>query len=114
MNAVEKLPAVSHLFFLVPTGKQTIVANSDKTFREYMHQKHSQKLCSFDGLLDIFTTIFVILYGIGNGLICHTDNSMITDSDTMSVTAKVPDHRIGSIECLFRIYNPILFVDGIQ
>ena len=62
MNAVEKLPAVSHLFFLVPTGKQAIVANSDKTFREYMHQKHSQKLCSFDGLLDIFTTIFVILY----------------------------------------------------
>ena len=114
MNAVEKLPAVCHLFFLVPAGKQAIVANSDKTFREHMHQKHSQKLCSFDGLLDIFTTIFVILYGIGNGLICHTDNSMITDSDTMSVTAKVPDHRIGSIECLFRIYNPILFVEGIQ
>ena len=114
MNAVEKLPAVSHLFFLVPTGKQTIVANSDKTFREHMHQKHSQKLCSFDGLLDIFTTIFVILYEIGNSLICHTDDSTITDSDTMSVTAKVPDHRIGSIECLFRIYNPVLFVEGIQ
>ena len=37
LNAVEKLPAVSHLFFLVPTGKQAIVANSDKTFREHMH-----------------------------------------------------------------------------
>ena len=79
-----------------------------------MHQKHSQKLCSFDGLLDILTTIFVILYEIGNGLICHADNSTITDSDTMSIATKVPDHRIRSIECLLRIYNPVLFVEGIQ
>ena len=103
-----------HLFFFVPAGKQAIVANSDKTFREHMHQKHSQKLCSFNGLFDIFTAILVILYEVGNSFICHADNSTVTDSDTMSVTAKVPDHRIRSIECLLRIYNPVLIVEGIQ
>ena len=85
MNAVEKLPAVCHLFFLVPAGKQAIVANSDKTFREHMHQKHSQKLCSFNGLFDIFTAILVILYEVGNSFICHADNSTVTDSDNESL-----------------------------
>ena len=103
-----------HLFFLVSTGKKTIVSDSYESLWEHMHQKHPQELCAFDGLLDILSTIRVVFHEISYRLIRHTDNPFVTDSNAMSVAAKVLNHRIRSVECLFRVNNPWLTIKGIQ
>jgi len=90
------------------------MSDSDKTFWWNVHKKSSYKLYARDGKLFPFTLFAIILDIVGNGIFIHTNNTMVADSDTVSVLTKVINDRLCTIEGFFAVRNPVFFVAGVE
>ena len=90
------------------------MSDSDKTLWWNVHKKSSYKLYAGDGKLFPFTLFTIVFDIVSNGIFIHANNTMVADSDTVRVLAKVINDRLSTIEGFLAMRNPVFFVAGIK
>ena len=90
------------------------MSDSDKTLWWNMHKKSSYKLYAGDGKLFPFTMFTIIFDVVSNGIYIHANNTMVADSDTVSVLTEVINDRLCTIEGFLTMGNPVFFVAGVE
>ena len=90
------------------------MSDSDKTLWWNVHKKSSYKL--YTGNCKLFPLAFlaVIFDIVSNGIFIHTNNTMVADSDTVCVLAKIINDRLCTIEGLLAMRDPVFFVAGVK
>ena len=90
------------------------MSDSDKTSWWNMHEKSAKKFDSRNGKFFPSTVILVIFYIESNRIIVHTDNTMITDSNSVCILSEIIDYRLGSIKGFLTMRNPFFRITGIK
>ena len=90
--------------------QQTIMPDSDKAFGRYMHKKAADKFDTGNGIFLPPAFFPVIFHIVGNGILIHTDNTMVTDGNPVGILSKVVNNGLCSVEGFFAVGNPVLFI----
>ena len=111
--ATKEIPAQCQMFGFASGTKQSIMPNSNKTFRGYMHEKTAYKFSAGNGILFPFAFFTVIFYIISYGIIIHTNNTMVTDCNSVCIFSKVVDYRLSTIKGFLTVRDPIFFITDV-
>ena len=84
--------------------------DSDKAFWRHMHKKTADKFNARNGMFLPPAFFTVILYIEGNSILIHADDTVVTDSNPVSVFPEVVDNRLCSIKGFLAVGNPVLVI----
>ena len=88
------------------------MSDSDKSFWRHMHKESTDEFNSGNGELFPLTFFTIIFHIVCNSIFVHTDDAVITDSDSMRVLTKIVNNRLSSIEGFLAVRNPVFFIAG--
>ena len=102
------------MFGFASGTEQTVVPDSYKSSWWHMHQEPADKFNSGKGAFLPLTVFPVILHIKGNCAFIHTDNTMIADSDSVSIFAQVINDGLSTIKSFLAMRNPLFFIADVQ
>ena len=79
-----------------------------------MHKESADKFNPGNGALFPLPFFTVIFHIVCNSIFVHTDDAVITDSDSMCVLTKIVNNRLCAIEGFLTMRDPVFFITGIQ
>ena len=82
------------------------MSDSNKSFRRYMHKESTDEFNSGNGEFFPLTFFTIIFHIVCNSIFVHTDDAVITDSDSMCVLTKIVNNRLGTIEGFLAVRDP--------
>ena len=94
--------------------QQSIMPDSDKTLRRHMHQEPANKFNAGDSVFFPLTFLTVIFYIVGNGILIHANDTMVTDGNPVSIFPKVVDNGLCTVKGFLAVRNPVFFITDIQ
>ena len=105
----EELTQPLNLFDANVVGKQSVVTDAMKAWRQHMDEKSSHKLVGgecqgFESIRPLGTIVFPLE---GDAAFIVIDEPAVTDGDPMSVSREVGEHRFGSGERTLGIDHPV-------
>ena len=86
----------------------------DKALRRNVHQKTPDKLNPWQSQLLPPSFVPVIFHGKGYSFFIHADDPMVADRDAVGIFPEIFNHRLGTMECLFAVRDPLCAITGIQ
>ena len=94
--------------------QQTIMSDSDKTPGRHMHQESANELNAGDGMFFPPAFFPVIFHIVGNGILIHTDNTMVTDGNPVGILSKVVNNGLCTVKGFLAVRNPVLVITKVQ
>ena len=79
-----------------------------------MHQESTDEFNSGNGEFFPLTFFTIISHIVCNSIFVHTDDAVITDSDSMCVLTKIVNNRLGTIEGFLAVRDPVFFIAGVK
>lgn len=90
------------------------MSDSNKSFRRYMHKESTDEFNSGNGEFFPLTFFTIIFHIVCNSIFVHTDDAVITDSDSMCVLTKIVNNRLGTVEGFLAVRDPVFFIAGVK
>ena len=90
------------------------MANSNKSFGWDMHQEATDELITREGNLLPLPLVLIILCSKSNGAVRHSFNSVVADSNPMSILPEIFDNRLCTIKRFLAVRDPFFAVAGVQ
>ena len=84
----------------------------DKALRRNVHQKTPDKLNPWQSQLLPPSFVPVIFHGKGYSFFIHADDPMVADRDAVGIFPEIFNHRLGTMECLFAVRDPLCAITG--
>lgn len=79
-----------------------------------MHKESTDEFNSGNGEFFPLTFFTIIFHIVCNSIFVHTDDAVITDSDSMCVLTKIVNNRLGTIEGFLAVRDPVFFIAGVK
>ena len=79
-----------------------------------MHKESTDEFNSGNGEFFPLTFFTIIFHIVCNSIFVHTDDAVITDSDSMCVLTKIVNNRLGTVEGFLAVRNPVFFLAGVK
>ena len=79
-----------------------------------MHKKATDKFNAGYGIFFPFAFLTVIFNIVGNGIRIHTDDTMITDGNSVGIFTKVVNDRLCTVKGFLAVRNPVLLITDVQ
>lgn len=79
-----------------------------------MHQESANKLNAGDGMFFPPAFFPVIFHIVGNGILIHTDNTMVTDGNPVGILSKVVNNGLCTVKGFLAVRNPVLVITKVQ
>ena len=75
-----------------------------------MHKETADKFNAGNGKFFPLTFFPVVFYIVGNGIFIHADNTVVADSNPVSVFPEVVNNRLRTIKGFLAMGNPVFLV----
>lgn len=79
-----------------------------------MHQEPANKFNAGDGIFFPLTFLAVIFHIVGNGILIHVNDTMVTDGNSVGIFPKVVDNGLCTVKGFLTVRNPVFFITNIQ
>jgi hypothetical protein len=88
--------------------------DSDKTLRRHMHQEPTNEFNAGDGMFFPPAFIPVIFHIVGNGIVIHAHDTMVTNGNSVGIFSKVVNNGLGAVKGFLAVGNPVFFITYLQ
>ena len=79
-----------------------------------MHKKSADKFNAGNGKFFPLTFLAVIFHIVGNGILIHANDTMVTDGNSVGIFPKVVDNGLCTVKGFLTVRNPVFFITNIQ
>ena len=86
------------------------MSDSDKVLGWHMHKEPTDKFNAGDGKLFPLTLFAVVFYVIGNSILIHADDTVVTDGNPVGVFPKVVNNGLSTIKGFLAVGNPVFAI----
>ena len=90
------------------------MSDSDKALGWHMHKEPTDKLNAGNGKFFPLTFFPVIFHIVGNGILIHANDTMVTNGNPVSIFSKVVNNGLGAVKGFLAVGNPVFFITYIQ
>ena len=90
------------------------MTDPDEPFRRDMHQEAADEFFAGDSDFFPLVLVLIILCSKSNGAVRHAFNSVVADSNPMSILPEIFDNRLCTIKRFLAVRDPFFAVAGVQ